>query len=176
LIHSRCFPFHQNISDGPKLQGLCPPSNTFHHTSYGSRWPFERVALQPQSSPPNLPLHIRDADLLSRLLIVVEPLTVYEVNARELGVGLNAGGVELSLQPSISTPRPYFPPVSFKCSYLRRELRELQSSTIKLHYVLCLRRIRLRIRRRCCFYVRRMLPLISLISSQFRTAMDGWAV
>jgi hypothetical protein len=49
--------------------------------------------------PSYLPLDVRDAYFLARLLVVVEPLAFLEVDARPLGGGLGSHGEELSLQP-----------------------------------------------------------------------------
>jgi hypothetical protein len=47
----------------------------------------------------NLPLDARDAHFLARLLVVVEPLVLGEVDACEFGGRLCSHGEELSLQP-----------------------------------------------------------------------------
>jgi hypothetical protein len=45
----------------------------------------------------NLPVHVCDADLLARLLVVVEPLAFIQLDAGELCACLGAGGQELAL-------------------------------------------------------------------------------
>lgn len=49
------------------------------------------------SCSPNLPLHVRNTHLLARLLIVVEPLALSQINTREFGTGLRADGFPIAL-------------------------------------------------------------------------------
>lgn len=46
--------------------------------------------------PPNLPHAVLDTDLLSRLLVILEPI-LHQLDARKLGPGLDARRLPLSL-------------------------------------------------------------------------------
>lgn len=101
-------------------------------------------------------MHIRNTHLLTRLLIIIKPLALNQVNARELRRRLRALGLELSLRSSVqSIPLPSAPPPT----YLSLELNKLQPPTIKLEYIHRLGRIGLRIRSRRGFDIRRMFSL-----------------
>lgn len=45
----------------------------------------------------NVPLNIRDAHFLPRLLVIVKPLAFGQIDARELGAGLEAHGLPFAL-------------------------------------------------------------------------------
>jgi hypothetical protein len=61
------------------------------------------------SSPSYLPLYIRDADFLARLLVVVEPFAFREVNACKLGIRFSARGQPFALYAAVS---PHALPIS----------------------------------------------------------------
>lgn len=56
-----------------------------------------RSRFQSISRPSNLPFDILDADLLSRLLVIVEPFAFRQVDPAELGPGIDALGLPLPL-------------------------------------------------------------------------------
>lgn len=87
---------------------------------------------------PNLPLHAGYADLQARLLIVVEPLAVGEVDGSKAGSGIY--------------------PLCLKFA-LGLELRELESSTVDFKHGERLRGVGVRVRSRRGLDAGRMLPL-----------------
>lgn len=74
------------------------------------------------SGTPNLPSYVCDANFLARLLIVIEPFSVGQINFSELGARVDASCKELSLG---------------------LEIRELKPSAVKLEYVDSLGRVSL---------------------------------
>ena len=55
------------------------------------------ISSNPTLRAPNLPHQIRNANLLARLLVVVEPLALVQLDRFELGIRLFARGEPLSL-------------------------------------------------------------------------------
>jgi hypothetical protein len=86
----------------------------------------------------DLPLHVRDADFLSSLLIIVIPLAIWQLNARELGARLRPCRKELPLS---------------------LELCKLEASAVELEDVDLLRRVALWVRGGCFDNVRGVLTL-----------------
>jgi hypothetical protein len=58
----------------------------------------------PRLCAPHFPNQVRDANLLARLLVVVEPLALVQLNGLELGIGLLACGKPLALFLSVFRP------------------------------------------------------------------------
>lgn len=54
------------------------------------------------SRPPNLPLDILDANLITRLLIVIKPLPFAQINARKLRARVSSHSFPLALSPSLA--------------------------------------------------------------------------
>lgn len=106
--------------------------------------------------PPYLPLYICDAHFLTRLLVIVEPLALIQLNGSELGPRLGSLGLEFTLDP-ISSPH-YL--TSESSAYIGFELDEFQSSAIELEYVHRLGRIGLVVCDRCCLDVRIVFSLL----------------
>ena len=64
------------------------------------------MSSNPTLRAPNLPHQIRNANLLARLLVVVEPLALVQLDRFELSIRLFARGEPLSL-PTSSAPLPH---------------------------------------------------------------------
>ena len=67
---------------------------------------FTPASSQPTLRAPDLPHQIRNANLLARLLVVVEPLALVQLDRLELSIRLLARGEPLSLYTS-SVPLPH---------------------------------------------------------------------
>ena len=123
----------QNCQTHCETTGMSPPHIlivSFHipptHPSTSSN---------PTLRAPNLPHQIRDANLLARLLVVVEPLALVQLDRFELGIGLFARGEPLSLSPSL-VPLPHISKkkkgVDANVTHISLKLHKLQPPTIEL--------------------------------------------
>lgn len=79
---------------GPSLARTPRSPATWHIRG----WQTSQAKLN--SSPANSPGNLLDANLLSRLLIVIIPLTIREVNSRERSVTLGALHLPITLEKS----------------------------------------------------------------------------
>lgn len=110
--------------------GRCIIAVTLHHSNCRVTWPLNpqpKNAYSPRNSykqslrPLNLPLQVLNGDLLPRLLIILEPLALRQINPVKLRPGLHA----------VRKPVP-----------VRAELGELAPATLELQDRLLLRRRR----------------------------------
>jgi hypothetical protein len=92
----------------------------------------------PTLRAPNLPHQVCDADLLARLLVVVEPLALVQLDRLELGPGLLARGKPFAL-PTWSVLQTLHKQT--RRTHIGLELDKLQPPTIKLQDILHLGRI-----------------------------------